>query len=190
MQIINLKKLSRRDRRALGIGAALLVIVVLGLYVILPFYEAQGRISQEVKSQEKLLIRSVNVIQKTSQYLVRLQTLDRQLDGYRQQLLDAADSSVASSQLEELVRRLATQNGVKVVRTNPLPERKTEEQYSKIMLQMNLEARIPELVNFLYAISMSRKFLLVEDFYLATFRVRNRIRVRPRINVSAFIRLF
>ena len=55
---------------------------------------------------------------------------------------------------------------------------------------MNLEARIPELTNFLYAISMSRKFLLVEDFYLATFRVRNRIRVRPRINVSAFIRLF
>ena len=189
MQIINLKKLPRRDRRALGIGAALLVVVVLGLYVILPFYEARGRLSQQVESQEKLLIRSSNVIRKTPEYLVRLQELDRQLDGYRQQLLEAADASIATSQLEELVRRLAAQNSVRVVRSNPLPERKTGERYSKITLQMNLEARIPELTNFLYAISTSRKFLLLEDFYLATFRVRNRIRVQPRINVSAFIRL-
>ncbi len=54
MQIINLKKLSRRDRRALGIGVSLLVVVFVGLYVILPFYEARGHISQDVESQKKL----------------------------------------------------------------------------------------------------------------------------------------
>jgi hypothetical protein len=45
------------------------------------------------------------------------------------------------------------------------------------------------LTNFLYALSTHPKFLKVENFQLNMHRSRRTVRMQPRMNVSAFIRL-
>ena len=183
-----MRKLSRREKRIVTAGV---LVAVLSLLLVegLSFLERQAEASDRVGEKKQLLERSIREVIKHDLYEAQLEELNRSLASYRGGLLDAQDSSIARIQLEELVRTLATEQGVTITRSNPLQERKIGDRYSKITLQLNLQTEIDQLTQFLYALSSHGKFLLVEEFVVQGFRRRDQIQIRPRLNVSAFIRL-
>jgi hypothetical protein len=184
-----MRELSKRDKRALTILGALGVVLLLAFAVVLPFYSAKSGVAKELEEKEQLLGRYVQVLQEEGNYQFELSQLDRVLSGYRQRLLDSQDISMATVQLEEVVRTLAAANGIQVTRSNPLQEREVGDNYVKITLQINLRSNMSQLTGFLYALSAHSKFLLVENFFLNSLRSQNQVRIQPRMNVSAFIRL-
>lgn len=184
-----MRKLSKRDKRALTILGAVGVVLLLVFGIALPFYSAKSGVTSELEEKEQLLRRYLQVLQEEENYRLELTQLDRVVDAYRQRLLDARDISMATVQLEEIVRTLAAQNGIQVTRSNPLQEREVGENYVKITLQINLGSDMSQLNGFLYALSAHPKFLLVENFFLNSLRSRNEVRIQPRMNVSGFIRL-
>jgi type II secretory pathway component PulM len=184
-----MRELSKRDKRALTILGAVGVVLLLFFGIALPFYSAKSGVTSELEEKEQLLRRYLQVLQEEENYRSELSQLDRVMDGYRQRLLDAKDISMATVQLEEVVRTLASQNGIQVTRSNPLQEREVGENYVKITLQINLASDMSQLNGFLYALSAHSKFLLVENFFLNSLRSKNQVRIQPRMNVSAFIRL-
>ena len=165
------------------------VIILLVMGVVLPFYNAKSQVETALEDKEQLLRRYIQVLPEEESYRVELGQLDRVLNGYRQRLLDSQDISMATIQLEEVVRTLAAENGIQVTRSNPLQEREVGENYIKITLQINLRSNMPQLTGFLYALSAHSKFLLVENFFLNSLRSQNQVRIQPRMNVSGFIRL-
>ena len=165
------------------------VIILLVMGVVLPFYNAKSQVETALEDKEQLLRRYIQVLPEEEIYRVELGQLDRVMDGYRQRLLDSQDISMATIQLEEVVRTLAAENGIQVTRSNPLQEREVGENYVKITLQINLRSNMPQLTGFLYALSAHSKFLLVENFFLNSLRSQNQVRIQPRMNVSGFIRL-
>ncbi|MBI4446508.1 MAG: type II secretion system protein M [Acidobacteria bacterium] len=184
-----MKRLSRRDRKILVIGGIFSALILILFYVVLPFYNLQAASREELENKEKLLHRSLQVLNNRKIYEESLAQLDSVFRNYQQNLLDARDTSTAYIQLEELVRSLAAQNGVSVSRSNPLQEKKIRESFARITLQINVESDTTQLTNFLYALSTQPKFLVVDEFYLASFRIQEQIRIQPRLNVSGFIRL-
>ncbi len=184
-----MRKLSKRDKRALTLLGALAVVLLVVFAVVLPFYSAKSGVAKELEEKEQLLGRYVQVLQEEGNYQFELSQLDRVLNGYRQRLLDTQDISMATVQPEEVVRTLAAENGIQVTRSNPLQEREVGGNYVKITLQINLRSNMPQLTGFLYAISAHPKFLLVENFFLNSLRSQNQVRIQPRMNVSGFIRL-
>ena len=189
MSIQALKKLSRRDRRVLTVGLVAAAVVALLHFVVLPIYDAQGGIESEVAGRERRLQQFVRMIQAREVYQAQLGESEQSLQQYMGRLLDATDSSTATVQLEGLVRDLAEEHSVQVSRSNPLRENKVGERYSKITLQVNLQGDLNQLTSFLYAVSTHSKFLQVENFIMNSFRAKNRVRIQPRMNISAFIRL-
>ena len=185
-----MRKLSFREKQVLSVGSPIVVLVLVFFYLVQPFTEAQVDIATQLDVKADLLQRSIQLIQQKSLYLERLDTLDRALLDHRGMLLDSPNSSKATSELELTIRNLASEQGVTIARSNPLQERKLGERYSKITLQLNLQASMDQLVNFVYALSNYPKFLLVEDFYLSGLRVKKQIRLQPRMQVSGLIRLY
>ncbi len=183
-----MRQLSKRDIRVLTIvgGVGVVSLLILG---VVEFYDAKSKVETELEKNEELLSRSVQLLQEEGNYRFELSQLDRVLNGYRQRLLDAQDISLATIQLEEVVRTLAAENGIQVTRSNPLQEREVGENYIKITLQINLRSNMSQLTGFLYALSAHSKFLLVENFFLNSLRSQNQVRIQPRMNVSGFIRL-
>ncbi len=184
-----MKKLSKRDKRAviiLGVVGAVMLLVV---GVVLPFYDATAQVAKELEEKEELFQRYVQVMQEEEMYGAGLDDLDGVLAGYRQRLLDAQETGLATIQLEEVVRGLAAENDIRVTRSNPLQEREIGDEYVKVTLQINLQSDMLQLANFLYALSAHPKFFLVENFFLNSFRSRDEVRIQPRMNVSGFIRI-
>lgn len=184
-----MKKLSKRDKKVIRIGTVAAAVILAAFYIVLPFVDAQEAGIQKLRNKEKMLQQSIHTIQEKELHQSKLQQLEASLGRYRQNLLDAPDPSTARIQLEETVRNLAAQNGVSLTRSNPVQEIKIGERYSKITLQINLESNMTQLTSFLYSLASHQKFLLAEEFYLASFRTQNDIRIQPRLNVSGFIRL-
>ncbi|MDA2923675.1 type II secretion system protein GspM [Acidobacteria bacterium AH-259-L09] len=184
-----MKRLAKREKRAVAILGMVggMILVVFGL--VLPFYDAKSELGAEIEKKEKLLQRYIQAIQEEEIYQAQLTELDRVLGQYRQGLLDAQEASIATVQLEEIVRGLAAEYNIQVARSNPLQERKIGEGYAKITLQINLQSDVNQLTNFLHGLSTHSKFLLVDDFSLTSFRSKNQVRIQPRLKVSGFVRL-
>ena len=150
-----MKKLSKRDQRALIVlgGVGVVIFAVMG--VILPFYDATAQMAGELEEKEELLGRYIQVLQEEGMYGAKLGDLDWELAGYRRRLLDAQETGLATIQLEEIVRGLAAENDIRVTRSNPLQEREVGDDYVKVTLQINLQSDMLQLANFLYALSSS-----------------------------------
>ena len=183
-----MRQLSKRDKRALTLLGAVGVVILL-IFGVIYFYDVKSAVASGLGDKEQLLSRYVQVLQEEGNYRFELSQLDRVLNGYRQRLLDAQEISLATIQLEEVVRTLAAENGIQVTRSNPLQEREVGENYIKITLQINLRSDMSQLTGFLYDLSAHPKFLLVENFFLNSLRSQNQVRIQPRMNVSGFIRL-
>lgn len=182
-------RLNRRNKRAIIALGAFLGVYILVVHVVFPFYDRTQTIDSQIGQKELALRKALEAVQQQEQYGEKLQEVDQAVAAFQTGLLDAVDANEAIIQIEETVRTLAGQNNVRVTRSNPLPERKIGEDYAKITLQMNLESDLDALVNFLYAISAQQKYLVVEEFTLASFRVRDQVRIQPRMQVAGFIRL-
>ena len=185
-----MRKLSFREKRVLSVGGPIVILVLVFFYLVQPFTDAQADVETQLDVKADLLQRSIQLIQQRGLYLERLDTLDRALEDHSGMLLDSPNSSKATSELELTIRNLASEQGVTIARSNPLQERKLGERYSKITLQLNLQASMDQLVSFVHSLSSYPKFLLVEDFYLAGLRVKKEIRLQPRMQVSGLIRLY
>lgn len=185
-----MRKLSFREKRILLVGGLIFGLSLVFFYLVQPLTEAQAYMATQLDTKTDFLQRSIQLIQQRNQYMERLDFLDQSLGNHRSMLLDSPNATAAATELELTVRNLASNNGVTIARSNPLQERKLGERYSKITLQLNLQASMDQLVSFTYDLSNHPKFLLVEEFYLAGLRVKKEIRLQPRMNVSGLIRLY
>lgn len=183
-----MRKLSKREKRGIALAVGVTFVAVV-FYVVVPFFQERPDMGSAIELKQKQLQRAVTALQQEESYRLYLQTVENRLRAYDQELFVAKDAGSANGRLEEVVRDLAARNDVRITRSSPLPERKMGETYTRISLSLNLESDIPQLVNFLYALSAYEKFLLVEDLKLNSFRSKNRTRIQPQLKVSGLIRL-
>ena len=184
-----MKKLSKRDRRILLIGGIFAAVTLFGFYVALPVYESMGEVEGTLEQKKTILDRSVQAIENQGTYLQQVGELERELSRLRAQLLDAEEPAIAQNQLETIIRGLADQTGVTIARSTPLQEKSAGARYSKVSVQINVQSGMEELTSFLQSVSTHSKFLVIRDFQINVFRVRDRVRLQPRMSISAFFRL-
>ncbi len=182
-----MKKLAKRDKRALIGGGILAVLYLLVFQLILPFYDAGSTVDGQLDQKKRVLRAAVRTIQERDVYAAQVAEIDKVLTQYEQRLLEAPDATTAATQLDEIVRSLANENNVTLTKSNPLQERKVGDRYTKVTVQINLDGDLATTSAFLYALSVHPKFLLVENFSVSKFRLVNNL--QPRMEVSGFIRL-
>lgn len=182
-------RISSRNKRALIILGIFLGGYLLIFELVLPFYDRQSVLAERINERRQSLQRALRAVREQEIYRAQLAMAEQAVEDYHRTLLEASDPISGRQQLEETVRLLAQQAGVRVTRSNPLPERNVGDDYTKVTVQLNLDCDLDELIGFLHAISVHPSFLVVEEFNLASFRVKDQSRIQPRMQISGFIRL-
>lgn len=183
------RRLSQREKMAVGVGVVGCVLILVVMYIVLPFFDAKAAAAAELEGKAHLLQRSLAAIQQRESLQLELEAVERLVEHYRQGLLDGQDANVASIQLQEIVGNLAGAQGVRITRSTPVGERKIGERYLRIALQINIDTDLSGLLNFLHALSSHSKFLVVDECFVNSFRQQNRTVLQPRMNISGFLRL-
>jgi len=182
-----MKRLSKRDKRAL-IGAGVLgVLYVLVFHLILPYYDAGAVVDANLEQRKRVLQGAVRSLQDREVFAAQLAETDRVMARYEARLLEAQDAATATTQLDEIVRRVANDSRVTLTKTNPLQEKKVGEKYTRISIQITVDGDLASITTFLYALATHQKFLLVEDFRMSRFRLQQQL--QPYMNVTALARL-
>ena len=183
-----LKSLSKR-RRTLPLLVAGFVVLCLIVFVWLPLQERQTTIDDSIAQKREELRRFQTLLGQRETYLKHLSDLDQAVEEFEKGLLETVEDRSGQSMVEEMVRLLAAENGVRVIRSNPLADSKVGDRFAKVGLQVNLESDLADLVNFLHALSSHPTFLFVDEFNLSGTRGRDPTRIRPRMRISGFVRL-
>ena len=186
---MQLSSFSKRNKRAGLILGGFVAGYVAIFHVFLPLVDRQREIGGQVASTRQEVQRYLKALGQGPVYADHLERLRGTVQDYEDYFLDAPDVNAAALQIEEAVRALAGQNDIRVTRSNPLPEKLIGERYVRIGVQLNLEGEYDALISFVHAVSTHEKFLLVEEFQLTSFRVRDETRLQPRLKVAGFIRL-
>lgn len=182
-----MRKLAKRDKRAILLGGILIALYLLIFHLVMPVYEAQADVATNFERETKFLEKAMHTLQQKDAYVAQLDDINTVLGEYEDRLLSSRDSSSAAVELEEIVRAAAAENRISLTKTSPLPEKKIGERYSKVTLQLNVDGDMTATTGFLYSLSSHHKFLLVEDFAISKFR--NQPIVQPRMSVSGYIKL-
>ena len=186
---MQISRLSKRNKRALLILGGLVAGYVAVFHLFIPFLDRQREIGGQIASTRQEIQRHLKVLEQGPLYANHLDRARGTVQAYENHFLEASDVNAATLQIEETVRALASQNQIRVTRSNPLPEKRIGERYARIGVQLNLEGEYDSLINFIHAVSSYEKLLLVEEFQLTSFRVRKQTRLQPRLRIAGFIRL-
>jgi len=186
---MQLSTLYTKNRRAfLWLGGVVIVYVSV-FHFLLPFLDSQRELEGEIRTVRQQVQRYLKALEDKPAYLNHFEEMKSMVTAYEGHFLESTDVTKATLQIEEIVRVLAVQSGIRVTRSNPLPSKNLDERFAKIGVKLNLEGDYDSLINFIHAVSSYERFLLIDDFQLTRMRVRKETRIQPRLSVSGFIRL-
>lgn len=155
------KKLSRRDRIALGAGAGVAALFVLLNFVVLPLVEHVDTSADSIQQKEIQLRREKRMLAGTELDRSQLSAARERLKVLESGLLESSSPSLANAEWQRLVEQLAESKGVDLGSSEFLHVQELSAGYSLVVGRVQLRCRLDQLVNFMAALADFPKLLSV-----------------------------
>ena len=175
-----------RERKFIIIG----VIAVLAIAV---FYFVSGpspvrqEASLSVEQQRRALLQSREILAQEPVYRARAEQYRERLQQLRATFLQGDNASIAGAELQRVLKELADQSGVDIVRRTIRGEQKLQNGVVKVSVNIETNCQPDQLVRFLAAIENYEKHLSVDELQINSFRIQKRYEMRPILTVSGYI---
>ena len=175
-----------RERKFILIG----VIAVLAIAV---FYFVSGpspvrqEASLSVEQQRRALLQSREILAQEPVYRARAEQYRQRLQQLRATFLQGDNASIAGAELQRVLKELADQSGVDIVRRTIRGEQKLQNGVVKVSVNIETNCQPDQLVRFLAAIENYEKHLSVDELQINSFRIQKRYEMRPILTVSGYI---
>ncbi len=178
--------MSQRDRRALLLlGAALVVFLVLQ-FGVLPRSGAGPESSTPVGVLEKRLARLQQVERQKPRAAAAAEAASRDLAEVEKGLLKAATPAQASAEMQQLLRDLLRGQGMNMQSSEFGAIRPAGEDYAQVPLTVNFNCGIEQWINFMAALRNAPQVLSTVEVRLANADTRNKT-VQVRMIVAGYI---
>jgi len=175
-----------RERKFILIG----VIAVLAIAVFY-FVSGPSPVKQEaslsVEQQRRALLQSREILAQEPVYRARAEQYRERLQQLRATFLQGDNASIAGAELQRVLKELADQSGVDIVRRTIRGEQKLQNGVVKVSVNIETNCQPDQLVRFLAAIENYEKHLSVDELQINSFRIQKRYEMRPILTVSGYI---
>jgi len=175
--------LSNQQRRlAWGLGGLLLFIVVI-FGIIFPLLDMKNDWAQELEKKQLMLRHYQNLLAEQSRVAQVHQTLNDALTQAETKFLSGSNPAVAAADLQEILKTLSGDQGLKLISINVLPSREAGS-YLEVPVQVQLSANIEQLLKFLYYLEHHRKLLYLTQLEINAARSHALSRRASMLRVS------
>jgi type II secretory pathway component PulM len=175
-----------RERKFIIFGAiALLAIAV--FYFVSGTSPVKQEASLSVEQQRRALLQSREILAQEPAYRARADQYRQRLQQLRAKFLPGDNASIAGAELQRVLKELADQCGVDIVRRTIRGEQKLQNGVVKISVNIETNCQPDQLVRFLAAIENYEKHLSVDELQINSFRIQKRYEMRPILTVAGYI---
>ena len=181
-------QLTRRDRNVLIGGGILCALVLLVIYGGLPVIEGLKKISSDMEAKSQMLSRYRARVSAKDKYLARLEENKKRLASFDPLFLEVTENTPASSNLQDIIDKIATDSGFQVQRKEPQQSKRVNPEYQKISAKIDAQCSPEQLVNFLVAVRNYPKYLYLSEVSLRATNIRSNFLLYPSVQVSAYIK--
>ncbi len=166
-------------------GVAVLAIAV--FYLVSGPSPVKQEASLSVEQQRRALLQSREVLAQEPVYRARADQYRQRLQQLRALFLPGDNASIAGAELQRVLKELADQSGVDIVRRTIRGEQKLQNGVVKVAVNIETNCQPDQLVKFLAAIENYEKHLGVDELQINSFRIQKRYEMRPILTVSGYI---
>ncbi|MBN2431161.1 MAG: hypothetical protein JXQ27_06775 [Acidobacteria bacterium] len=191
-------KLSKRDKRILRIGGVVSGMILVVMYLIIPFVGYLNDMDDRKNLLEAQLLRMVQNISAEELYQQGLLEMKDEADALLAALPEAQDAESAGRELMRIINSLAEEREIEVSRITPSknPERFDLEEvkknpllarFLKIKVTASLSCRPDHLASLLLALENYDRYLVVEKLEIRAWGVKADKIIKPNITLATLI---
>src|SRR6185436_3568950 len=148
-------QISGREKKLLGAGGVVGVLYLACTLVILPFWDRLAQSPEQIEIQTKRLVNYRKILLGQSTVRAALNEAQRQVSEAEKRLLSNSSDSLASAELQGLVKQLSSAQSLPILRTEALPVR------------LEVAGPIDRLVGLMASFDASEKAMFLEDMRIS-----------------------
>jgi hypothetical protein len=153
------KKLSHRDRIALGIAVVAIALFMLFDFGVFPLLNRLGVSAEAVQQKEAELRQDQRLLAEVKLGTAHFTAAEDHLKQLEAGLLDSPTPYLANAEWQRLVGQLADSTGIQLTSSEFLRIQELGAGYSLVTGRVNLNCRLDQLVDFLVALASSPKLM-------------------------------
>ena len=178
--------LSRRERTI--VAAALVVAVLVGgwSFVVEPILERNRIAAEMVPARELVLGRKRDLIARRGAIAAELEATTARVTTLSARLLTSATPAVAASELQKLVKEMATAASTAIRSERILPPAERGE-LLEILVEVSVSGEVRQLVDLLARLDQAPKLLTVQDLRVRVVNVSQPKDLLATMTLSGFI---
>jgi hypothetical protein len=184
-----LKRSKFSQKRAIGGFAAIVLMILIYAFGILPLVEAKRKAEEEIVLKKRALSRYEEFLENRKRFEEELDRTLKQYEEIQRRLLPGETPQLGAASLQEIVRRLAEKNGVSI-RSFRILEPKEMDSYRKVSIQIDFNPTnsMLSLGQFIYDIENQEKELMISEMDLLILNIRMPNQVQGSLIVSGLMK--
>jgi len=178
--------LSRRERMLITLGVLVAVVILGWEGVVQPLRERQRANADLVPAREEVLERRQQLVARKAAIAAELEATNARIEAQTARLLPAGTPAVAASELQNLVKEMATQAATEVRSERILPPVERGE-LLEIPIEIAVSGEIRQIVDLLSRVERAPKLMAVQDLKLRVVNVTQPKDLLVTVTLSGFI---
>lgn len=178
--------LGRRERALIGVGAAVVLLVVTYLFLVEPLVERAREVGSRTTTREAVLERRRLTIARGPQIAEELRSTKGALEAESARLLRGPTAPLAASELQKLIKDAAARSNMEVRSERVLPA-SDRDGLQEVPIEIMIAGNIRDTVAALYRIEHAERLLMIKDLKIRVLAVGQPRELLTTLTVAGYM---
>jgi hypothetical protein len=184
-----MNSITSRDKKSLVIGGTFIMLYLLFIFIVKPKYHENLLINQEIQDKIIFIQKYYAVLNQKDYYKAKDEENKSINTTLNQRFLSKTNPSLAASEQQELLEKLANKTGVNIIRFR-VDKPKYTERLLTISTEVTIRSKLRNLTNFVHLLESNQKFIVIEKILLQRINKTDLEELQAQLTISGFIKNF
>ena len=184
-----MNSITSRDKKSLVVGGTFIMLYLLFIFIAKPKYHESLLVNQKIQDKIIFIQKYYEVLSQKDYYKAKGEENKSINTTLTQRFLSKMKPSLAASEQQELLEKLANETGVNIIRFR-VDKPKYTEKLLTISTEVTIRSKLRNLTNFMHLLESNQKFMVIETISLQRINKTDLEELQAQLTVSGFIKKF